>query len=277
MVELGKQVLGHLAHGVDEHVQTATVGHADDDFLNAFGASGLDQLVHRGNETLSTFEGKPLLAHIFSVQKTLQAFGSCEPVQDVLFLVCREMGFAANALELLLPPALLVLVGGVHVLGTNVAAVGLAQCVQQLAQGHGVLAEECVAGVEHGFQVGISEAVESGFEFRNVVAFGTLQRVQVGPACADVAVSGNQLLRGDAFAPHFGVWIGQNDLRGALFGALGKRIDDRHVRHIACIGTVNGGHMLQCVEVAAPSVWNATRIGQIVFVHLFDVRGVAAE
>src|SRR5690606_27553969 len=31
--EFGKQVAGHLAHDVDQHVQAAAVGHAHDDFL----------------------------------------------------------------------------------------------------------------------------------------------------------------------------------------------------------------------------------------------------
>ena len=32
VVELGEQVRGHLAQGVDQHVQAAAVGHADHDF-----------------------------------------------------------------------------------------------------------------------------------------------------------------------------------------------------------------------------------------------------
>jgi hypothetical protein len=31
VIELGEQVLGHLAQGVDQHVQAAAVGHADHD------------------------------------------------------------------------------------------------------------------------------------------------------------------------------------------------------------------------------------------------------
>jgi hypothetical protein len=64
--------------------------------------------------------------------------------------------------QLLLPPALAVLVADVHVLGADGAAVGFAQRVEQVAQGHGVLAEEGVAGVEHRFLVGVGEAVERG-------------------------------------------------------------------------------------------------------------------
>ena len=56
VVKLGKQVTRQFAHGVDQHIEPATVGHADDDFLHALRASRLDQLVHGRNETLSAFE-----------------------------------------------------------------------------------------------------------------------------------------------------------------------------------------------------------------------------
>jgi hypothetical protein len=70
----------------------------------------------------------------------------------------------------LLPPALLVLVGGVHVLGTDGSAVRFTQSVHQFAQAHRLFAEERVADVEYGFLVGVVEAVKTQFEFRNIVA-----------------------------------------------------------------------------------------------------------
>ena len=71
VVKLGKQVGGQLAHGVDQHVQAATVGHADHDFLHPLRASGLNQLVHGGNETFTAFKGETLLADVFGVQIAL--------------------------------------------------------------------------------------------------------------------------------------------------------------------------------------------------------------
>jgi hypothetical protein len=97
VVELGEQVAGHLAQGVDQHVQAAAVGHADHDFLHALLRQPLDQLVHRGDEALAAFKREALLAHILGVQVALQALGCGQAVEDVLFLLGVEGGLAAHA------------------------------------------------------------------------------------------------------------------------------------------------------------------------------------
>ena len=78
----------------------------------------------------------------------------------MLFLLCGKVGLAANAFQLLLPPTFLVLVGGVHELHANGAAVGFTQSIHQLPQTHRLSAEEGIAGVKNRFLVGIIEAVE---------------------------------------------------------------------------------------------------------------------
>ena len=55
MVEFSKQVLGLLAHGIDQHVEAAPVRHADHDLLHALAACSLNQFVHGGNKTLAAF------------------------------------------------------------------------------------------------------------------------------------------------------------------------------------------------------------------------------
>ena len=277
MVELGKQVLGHLAHGVDQHVQTAPVRHADHDFLHALGASGLDQLMHGGNKAFAAFEGEAFLTNVFGMQEPLQTFGSGQTLQNRLFLFSVKIGLAADTFELLLPPALLRLVAGVHVLGAQRAAIGFAQRIEQLAQAHGFFAEEGVARVEHGFLIGTGEAVERGVQFRDVVTLGALERVQIGPAGAHIAVSGDQLLNGCTLAAQFGIGTGDDNFGLALFGALGKSVDDRQMWHVFGVAAIDCGDILQRVEIIAPIVRNAGGIGQVVFIHLFDIRRVAAE
>jgi len=211
------------------------------------------------------------------VQVAFQTFGRRQTVKDVFFLFGRKAGLAADAFELLLPPALLRHVGGVHVLGADGAAVGLAQRVQQLAQAHAVLAEEGVGGVEHGFLVGIGETVKGRLEFGNVRALGALQGVQIGPALAHVAVGGNQLLHGSALATHLGVGAGHDHLGAALLGTLGKSIDHRQVGNILGVGAIDGRNVLEGVEIFAPVVGNAAWVGQVVLVHFLDVRAIAPE
>jgi len=110
-----------------------------------------------------------------------------------------------------------------------------------------------------------------------VRALGALERVQVGPALAHVAVRGDEPLHRRALAPHFGVGAGHHDPGAALLGALGKRIDDRQVRNIAGVRAIYGGHVLQRVEVIAPVFRHAGRVGEVILVELFDVGRVAAE
>ena len=277
VVELGKQILGRLAHGVNQHIQTAPVGHADDDFLHALGASRLNQLMHGGDKAFAPFEREAFLANIFGMEKTLQAFSSRQALQDCFFLFSAKIWLAADAFELLLPPALLRLVAGVHVLGANRAAIGFAQCIEQLAQAHGVFAEEGVARVEHDFLIGAGKAVERRVQLGNVVALGALERVQIGPAGAHIAVSGDQLLNSGALAAQFGVGAGDDNLGLALLGALGKCVNDGQVRHIFGIAAIDGGDVLERVKIVAPAIGDAGRIGQIVFVHLFDIGRIAAE
>ena len=44
--EFGKQIAGHLAHDIHEHVQATTVRHANHDFLNARLTRMMYELIH---------------------------------------------------------------------------------------------------------------------------------------------------------------------------------------------------------------------------------------
>ena len=124
------------------------------------------------------------------------------------------------------------MIGGVHEFGTQCAAVGCAQCIKQLAQGHGVFAKEGVAGVEHSFLVGIGETIKRRIEFRNVGTLSALQGVEIGPALAYISVGRNKLLCSRAFATHFGVGAGHDNFGATLLCTLGKRIDDGQMRNV---------------------------------------------
>ena len=146
------------------------------------------------------------------------------------------------------------------------------------SQGHDFLAEIGVTGVEDGLEIRVCETVERRIKLGDVFALGALERIKVGPAAADVAVGGNELLHSHELATQVGVGTGGHDhLGSALLGALGKCVDDGLVGNVASVGAVNGRDVLQGIEVAAPVVWHAARVLQVFFVHLFDVRGIAPE
>ena len=196
----------------------------------------------------------------------------------MLLLFGVEGRLGTDGFQLFLPPALLVLVGDVHVLRADGAAVGLAKGVEQIAQGHDFLAEKCVAGVEHRFEVGVGKPVKRWVQLGNVVALGAFEGVEIGPAGTHVAVGSDQLLYGNALAAQVGIGAGGDDhLGAALFGALCEGIDNGEVRHVAGIGAVDCGDILERIEVAAPVFGHATGIFQVVFVHLLHVGGIAAK
>ena len=54
--KLGEQILWHLAKGVNEHIQSASVGHANYYFLYTVSAALLNDLVEHGYQALATFQ-----------------------------------------------------------------------------------------------------------------------------------------------------------------------------------------------------------------------------
>ena len=211
------------------------------------------------------------------MQEAFKTLSGGQAVKNVFLLVRVETGLAAHTFQLLLPPALLRLVGEVHVLGTNGTAIGFAQRIEQVTQGHFVLAKKRVAGVKHGFLIGVLETIKGRVKVGNVRALGALQGVKVSPACTDIAVSGNQLLCSRAFATHLGIHAGDHHFGATGLGALRKSINDWLVRHVFGVAAVYRGNVLQGIKIITPGVWHAAWIGQVVFVHLFDVRGVPTK
>ena len=271
-LELREQHRGRLAQGVDEHVETAAVGHADHAFLHAQTAGDADQLVHRDDGRLAAFEREALLADVAGMQVALEGLGGGGALEDALLHLGRELRRAAQALEAALDPALLTDVGHVHVLGADRAAVGLAQRLEDLAQG-GALGAEAVEGadVEALGEIGLGEAVVGRLEFGDLRALGALERVEVGPAVAEEAIGVDQLQHGDLLLV---LASGDDGAHRAALGHLLEGGDDRAVRHVA-----RGGAdlRLQLVEIVAPLGGDRGRVGEVVFVLFFDERRVRAE
>ncbi len=278
VVELGEQVLGHLAQRVHEHVQAAAVGHADDDLLHALGAGALHQFVHRDDEALAAFEREALLADELRVQVALEAFGGRQAVEDVLLFLGVVGGLAADRLDALLPPALLAGIGDVHELGADGAAVRLAQRLQDLAQRHVLVGREIrVRRRERDVHVGFGQVVERRIELGNLGTLGALERIEVGPARAEEAVRGDQRLDMDLLARDGEVGRAGLDGERVGLGALREGLDHRRVRDVAGIRAVGGGHMLERVEVGAPRIRHGAGVLEIGLVHLFHVGRVTAE
>ena len=151
-----------------------------------------------------------------------------------IFSSAREGRLRADRLEPLLPPALLGRLGAVHVLGADRAAVGLAQRLHDLAQRHVLVGREVgVRRAEHHVHVGFGEVVERRLELGDLRPLLALQRIEVGPARAERAVGGDQRLDVDLLPRDRQVFARGAVAEGVGLGALGERLDDRRVRHVA--------------------------------------------
>ena len=276
--ELGEQVLGHFAQHVDQHVEAPAVRHADDDLLHPLAAATLDQFVHAGDEALPALERKALLPDITGMQVLLQRLRCGEPVQHMLFGLGRERGHGADRLEALLQPAFLRRVADVHVLDPDRAAVGLAQALDDLAQGHALLAEIQARGIELRVHVGFVQVVERRLELRNLRALLAFERIELSPARAEDAVGGDQLLHINLLARDGQIGLGRGRPQRALLGAQGEGFDDRRMRHIARFGLLaRPGQELHLVEVFPPLLRHRTRIIEVGLVQILYVRCIAAE
>ena len=252
--------------------------HADDDLLHALAAGALDELVHRGDEALAALEREALLADVLGVQVALEPLGRGQPLEDVDLLLGAVGRLGADRLEPLLPPALLGRLGAVHVLGADRAAVGLAQRLHDLAQRHLLVGREVgVRRAEHHVHVGFGEVVERRLELGDLRPLLALQRIEVGPARAERAVGGDQRLDVDLLARDRQVFARCAIAEGVRLGALGERLDDRRVRHVAGRRSVGRGDVLQRVEVRAPLVGDGAGVVEVGLVQLLDIGRVAAE
>ena len=88
-----------FAEGIDQHVQTAAVGHADDDFLGTIGAGALDDLVEQRNQALATFQAETLGTRILGTQVLFQAFGSGKTLEQMALDLRRELRTATHAFK----------------------------------------------------------------------------------------------------------------------------------------------------------------------------------
>ena len=105
-LELVEHRAVRLAHDVGQHVQTAAMGHAEDDFLEAFLAAALDDLLERRDQRFAAVEAEALGALVLDVDELLEAFGLDQLLQDRLLAFRRELDVLVRTFDALLDPGL---------------------------------------------------------------------------------------------------------------------------------------------------------------------------
>ena len=132
--ELAEEIRGRLAEHVDQHVEPATVRHADHDVLDGVAAAALDQVVEERNQAIPSLEREPLLRRVLGREIALQAFRHRQLPQDVAVRVRRGVLSHPARLEPVVQPEALGRIRHMRELGADRAAVDVPELREDVAQ-----------------------------------------------------------------------------------------------------------------------------------------------
>ena len=295
-LELGEQCRVALVQDVHEGVQAAAMGHADHYVADAELAAALQDLLDAGDHRFAAIEAEALGADELDAEIALQPLRLDDPLQDHAAAFGGELGAVLDVLDALLDPRLLVGIGDVHVFDADLAAVGLAQAVPDLAQGGRFTQAQRAEDQDRAVPVAIAEAVGRRIELAVPRLADQAQRIEVGFEMAADAVGADQQ-EGPG-----GVQGGGADLLLGLVGDGGRRrravalhvavggrrqavgvhgADDVRTvgrpRRAAHLGQDIALLLAQRLEERAPFAVDGARIAEIALVELFDERRIGAE
>ena len=271
-LELVKERLGWLAQEIDEDIEPAAMGHANDDLLDTLAPGALDQLIHQGNHGLAAFQRKALLANITGVKIALQTFRRRQQGQEPAAILGLQFGLGPVAFQPLLDPAFFLNARDMHVLGAHGPAVNLPQEGNNIAQAHAVGGVEG-AGVEHLIQIRLPQLIKGRVQIRDRGLLPQMDGVQIGGLMTAITIS-----------------IDEPQDRGLLLRRRGlqsfRRTDQgpdmalpRQAQEIFLDGTVGyviRGPAAHDVEALPPGEIHALRIGEVTLVQVFYEGRVAS-
>ncbi len=139
--ELVEQVLRFFTQHVDQHVQTATVRHAQHHFAGAAFACMADHLFEHRDQGITPFQREAFRPREFGAEVAFQPFCSGQFTEEALFLCRGEARFTGYRFNTLLDPAFFLSRGDMHVFRADGAAVGLLEGGNQVAQLHRVFTD----------------------------------------------------------------------------------------------------------------------------------------
>src|SRR5262245_62589101 len=111
------------------------MGHADRHVADAELAAALEDLLDRRDQRLAAVETEALGADELHAEIALQPLRLDHALEDGAAALDGEFGMVLDVLDALLDPDPLVGIGDVHGFHADLATVGLAQAVHDLAQG----------------------------------------------------------------------------------------------------------------------------------------------
>ena len=169
--ELAEDFARRFADDVGQHIEAATVGHADDDVAHALAAGLFDGQVQQRHQGLAAFEREGLGAEEFLAQELLEDDGVGEPDQDAKLFLAGKRQAVLGAFHAALEPVPGGRVVQVHELDADGAAIGVAQALEDLADGQGLIIGQRGAAGEQ-VQVAVAEAVVAQLQLGRAWAAG---------------------------------------------------------------------------------------------------------
>ena len=180
LVEYGAE---RLAHDAGQHIEPATVRHADDDVLHAQRAAALDDLFERRDQRFAAIQTEAFGAGILDVEKVFEALRLDQLVEDRLLAFRRKRDPLVRPLDTLLQPGLLDRIGNVRDLDTKRRTIGPLEDLQDFVQRGGFHTEN---HVEIDLAVHVLRPETVGLRIKLGVAglLAQLERIQLGDQVA---------------------------------------------------------------------------------------------
>ena len=170
--------------------------HADDELAHAHLAAILDHAFKRGDHRFAAVEPEALRADILLAEEFLPLLGLDHLGEDRFLAVGGKFDCLVLALHALLEEATLLDVGDVHVFEADIAAVILAQRVDELADRDPFEAHRA-AEINLPVDVGVGEAVIFGLQILGHLALREAERIEVRGEVTTDAVGADEQLRAD--------------------------------------------------------------------------------
>ncbi|OIQ70238.1 hypothetical protein GALL_481510 [mine drainage metagenome] len=190
-LELMEQRAMRLAHHLGQHVEPATMRHADDDFLHAEIAAALDDLFQRRNQRLAAIKAEALGAGEFDIAEFLKALGFDELVENRAPPLAGEADFLVRPLDAFLDPGLLRSVGDVHEFDAERLAVSALADRDDFAK-RAIFEAKHMIEKDFSVEIGLSKTVRARIEFFTIAWRLDAERVELGVKMAAHAIGPDQ-------------------------------------------------------------------------------------
>ena len=182
-----EQSLKRFAHHIGQHIQSATMRHAEHHFFDTEIAAALNDLLQCRYESFATIQAKTLRAGIFDIDKLLEPFCFNQFLENRLLAHIGKSHFLIGPFNALLQPGFFFRVGNMHELQCHCAAISAVQNIQHFANG-GAFKPEHIIDENRPVIIGFGEPIGGRIKFRMRARRFNTQRVEIGRQMAAITI-----------------------------------------------------------------------------------------